>query len=503
MSVQWSQTPVPPVAAPIRRIEKPTWLSRPVLLVLIALPVGILMFTRGDRVVTALLAYVNCVISGWAIVHFARRQSIQMLVPILALTWTTLGFGLAYIYFAMFHPDLYYTTLHETRQHLAHGERVQLAFMLYLVTYVSITMFVQRRYAPFDTDHNVAAERRAGLALLICCIIFIGGNAVSKIVPLGPVKYVMDGLFIYFQGLTLAIGVMYTRVGKSVKLATLVFVVSVMGFYAIGNARGMALMPLVMFISGLLFYARFSAKLKLTIVLGAAISLPILLTVMNATRMITRSVGFQNIGARVEALSNWQDAQQTSFLQSTFARLYSTGGHSIISESPENVPYPGLNVPQFVQEYFGSMMPRRLQLFTPYYSSTLRLRDFYDMNVVPGQTSIEMSYLGSFWMFGGWPYIFLGGVYAATMHAVLCWWLERARRRSAYKAIVYMAIIAPAVLFAGYNLDPISYTRRIVWSMLLAFFFYHMFVKPLIGRTASVTRLAPIPTPPMRRRITP
>jgi len=108
------------------------WFSVPGFLVLILLPVLILIKTPFSYLLGAMLAYLNCLLGGWAIIQFVKKGTMESLVAILFLPLLLVSWPLGSIYFAMFYPDFTYGLIHSNMPLLYGMERVQLCVLLFL-----------------------------------------------------------------------------------------------------------------------------------------------------------------------------------------------------------------------------------------------------------------------------------------------------------------------------------------------------------------------------------
>jgi hypothetical protein len=240
-------------------------------------------------------------------------------------------------------------------------------------------------------------------------------------------------------------------------------------FYTLGNARLMAMMPTMLFIFGVLFASKISPKTKLIILVSLVLLVPIYLVIGNATRILTGSIGFENLGYRFEALKDWrQAAQQTTPLRALFGRLFFTAGHTIIIETPEYYPYRDFEFIPYFKEFFLMLLPGRIY-YRPYYSGSIVLTDYGFM--ITEQTSVEVSLIGNLWLMGGAWIVFIGGIFTAGLQYLLIKVIRRAWRRSQFKAMLYVGLIS-SLLFGASGQDIMSNWRNIVWQLIYGFLFY-------------------------------
>ena len=247
------------------------------------------------------------------------------------------------------------------------------------------------------------------------------------------------------------------------------------------------LVPWVMIVFGLLLFSEWPARRKAILALVCVIAFPFLIVLGEVTRGFAKG-NLESIGERTELMSHWQEFfSQNSVFGQTMGRLFSTGGHSIITMTPQEVPYLDFNPMQY-----GAEMA--LAVFVPgkfysdyYYSTTYHLNN-YGLRVIIGGTSVELSLPGSLWMLGGWLPVFFGAIVTAMLHLLVMYWLRAATRKSVYKGLFYLAMVTGVIIW-GFNLDLIYHARSVVRGMLAAIMLWHLVVRPLLGSSA-MTRMS-------------
>lgn len=472
------------------------WFSRPVVIGLCVLPLGIAALAPQDAWGAALLAYVNALIIGVSAVRLLKQGTLQGLIPVLFLLWMGLGWVLGTMYFAMFVPEMTYKTMNDERLVLAGNAKLQLCVLVFLVLYLSIFGLLASRRVRF-TEYPIDGRRATRLSLAAAAL-FVPGltlNALGKLQLLPePLEYVANGANLYLAALPLVIGAMFGHIGFALRFLTLTFLGAVAAFNILGNARGDAAMPIAMFTLGYMFISGVTPRRKfISMIVGAFVFL-VIVVVGDTTRAVLRNIGFGDLSARVEALGQWQEvAARTSPFTKTFGRLFWTAGHTILTMMPESYSYLDFEPDVYFTELLMRQLPGKLVHTPAYYSSTERLRA-YDFNITD-KSSVELSFLGSMWMLGGWVPLILGSIAIALIHVLLSHLLAALASRSCYAAVFVFAMIALALLW-GQNLDLISQTRWLTWRVGIATVLYVLFVGPLLSGPA---RPAP-PGPAVARR---
>ena len=86
------------------------WFSWPIILALLV-TLAMILVRAWAHMGTVLLAYLNCVIGTWAVMKFAKKGTLEALVPVLFLPLLIVAWPFASIYFAVFCPDVSYATI--------------------------------------------------------------------------------------------------------------------------------------------------------------------------------------------------------------------------------------------------------------------------------------------------------------------------------------------------------------------------------------------------------
>ena len=213
-------------------------------------------------------------------------------------------------------------------------------------------------------------------------------------------------------------------------------------FYTVGNARGLAIFSVAFFSLGFLMFSDYTMKTKIILVTCLFIFFPIYVTIGNTTRELLGGVGYkEGFAYRLKILGQWKSvAKKKSAMAFTFGRLFFTGGHAIISQTPSEHPYRHFRPYPFIKESLESLLPGAL-VYNPYYRGTGILLN-YNFNIVPGKTSVEVSMIGSLWSMGGWLPVIFGGIAMGFIHGVLIKLVQRSWRTSEMKAYIYISIFS-------------------------------------------------------------
>lgn len=459
------------------------------------LAILVILGTPAEHLPGALLAYANLLLIGAAAIYFVQQRTLQGLIPVLFLLWFAAGWSLPTLYFATLFPKAVYYAYADRREILFGAVRVQSVGFAFLVAYLTTVLTLSGRYPPWT--FSVATrltDRRVGTLVLWIVMAAITLHAVSQVVPLpGPLVYVAAGSYNYLHGLMLLVGVLFLRLPGHVRLRALVFMALAAAFYLIGNARGLAVLPATLFVVGLIFLSDVSQRYKTWTVIVACAALPLALVIGNTTRTLLGSIGFTEIGARLDALGQWQEVlSNTPVLAATFHRLFFVGGHSIIAFSPEYIPYLDFSPAAYGWELLTRLLPGKL-FYEPFYSTNDRLREYGFL--ITAETSYPMSLLGSLYMLGGVVPVILGGSAFGVFHALLGRGIGWANRRSRYLGLFIFSMIASTLIWSQ-NVDLIANFRVTAWRVLSALVLYGVILRPLAEyrtRRRLMPRLPAVP----------
>jgi len=439
---------------------------------IILMPVVIVLVVPREFRATAFLAFINCTIVALVLRHLLLKGTLAAMVPVIFLPYFTAGWSISTLYFAIFYPYQAYYAVNEGQIEISFfdsGVKVQMVVLVFLLSYLSVVLTALRREGtrPEGRIANPLLFTYAATSIGLGIIFF---NALSKILlSEGFFRYVAGALFNYFWGLLFITGAFIKTIPRIVRLLIFSLLGMAVLFYTIGNARGMAIFTVAMFLFGILFFSAYSKKTKALIMLCLLVAFPMYVMVSNTTRALTGDIGFKDFFYRLNLLTEWRSATaDKSAVATTLGRLFHMAGHSIVTRTPSDLPYHPLSPLGFVREMAVSLVPGHIS----YYTATGLLLD-YGFRIIPGVTSVEVSLIGGCWLLGGWIAIIVGGLAIGFFH----WWLikilQRASQISKMKAFVYFSVYAPILLWAT-NHQPILYWRIMIYAMVFAFVIYQI-----------------------------
>lgn len=482
--------------APQASRENFRWIVWPLVMIVVALPIAIVIGARPSQLTGLLMSYANALIIIMGMIFFLTRRTFESVIPVVFLIWPLLSFPLATIYFGLSDPDAWYiTTQEQHRPFLDNNIRVQAATMLFLVSYLFVVIVLRPRGSKLPTFsiQNRATKRLVMVATGLSMFSFAGGlyARVTQNYESG-FGYLLAGTFNYLFAIPMIIGVLFPKIPKAVKTVALTFFAVTSPVYLLYHSRLNLIGPWVMMAVGLLLFSEWPQRKKITLLVSSLFILPFLLIIGEVTRGVRPGLTLQE---RTQALGQWQGfLQQSSFFGSTMGRFFSTGGHSIITLSPEEIPYFEFDPASYLTEMVVStIVPGRI--WANYVYSTTYHLNRYGLRVTTS-TSVELSLPGSLWMLGGWVPMVLGGIWVGLLMAGLMRWLSATTRRSPYQGLFYLTMTIGSVLWA-FNYDPISLTRSLVRSVFVAWLLWHVAVKNYLGPSATKVGLERRPTYPM------
>lgn len=461
---QWEETP---------RVSHIRWLSWPVAALGFILPVTILFTVSPEHLGGALLAYLNCVLIVWAILHFIKVDALLGMLLLAALPFLLTAWSVPSLYFALLHLPASYNTLWGRVPHLEGFLRVQGAVFVFLLAYLPPLLIFFHRTRGAEGAPLASPKTLVHLIAVYCIVVTVAYDITRVVMPAdakGGIIWWTWGFYNYSVGLYLVIGALSPFLSHGFRLFLIPFFAVHLVIFAVGNARLPGLLPVLWFCAGYIFLSGVPNKRKGVLLLILFMALPIYVVVGNTTRSVLGKAGFENFGRRFDVLvqgAGQRNVGGMDALTATMGRLFMTGGQNIIARTPEGLPYFEFEPGKYAKEAAESLLPGILY-FQPYYRTNWHLMR-YGFNI--GPTSIEISLLGHFWMMGGWAAVFIGGLATALMHGIVLEIIRRARKISWTKALIYTAFLCTA-MFDCFGDDFIGAFRALVWRFMLAVLVY-------------------------------
>lgn len=467
------------------------WYTRPTFIVIFLVLLGALVLVPAAEYRSAvLMAAVNFSLICYACIQLLKQLRLSSLVPFLFLVWVAVGWPLSTVVFGLIEPNMYYDLPVGRRYMLDGNLRIQLSVLLFLIAYLT-TFFALGPRNRRDLPIQVESERARSF-LKVVLPICLGETLLLAMIYVthmeNALSYFVQGFLKYITGLYLIVGALILAMRFSTKLIISLILCGTGFVFLLGNSRGLAANPVVLIFAGVLFLSTLKQKTKLSILLMGTIGMPILLVIGNTTRTLLGNVGKADISARLHAMGEWNEVlRESSVILSTFGRLFSTGGHAIITDSPERVPFMDFSLGRYCLDVFSSLfIPERIWYFAPY--SNTSILNSYGFRIILGGHSVELSMIGSFWMLGGFLAVFLGGMLVGILHTMIAHWINAASRRSVLKGLFYLSGVSFQILW-GQNLAFPAHLKVVVWSAFFAVLFYHIIIKPLSGCEAAQSPL--------------
>jgi len=478
-----------------------TWFKYIVIALIILVPVLIVCFAPASRWGTAFFAFINCIIYSTFAVRFLRKATLGYLIPLLAPLWLVIGSCIGIIYFAIFFPYETYRTMSGSISFFAGGIRYQLAICIFLLTYLFSMNWLLRKEINVIQSPQMVSRRVAYLSI----IVIVGVVSIEIICSFLPfplfISFWAGRFFTRYQTLLFIAGAAILVLPIVSKLWLVVFLLTMTFFYVLRNARAMALVPLVAFFCGLFFFSQIKTRTKLTLAIAIIIGLPFFLMISNTVRTLLGPGSQQaSVEQKLSALKDWREAAKRWHLgMGFFGRMYFTAGNTIVAYTPLLYHYKHPVPLKYAREFAIYMLPdqiiRRVKgisdrttklavLMQTEYTGTWLLRD-YGMEVIE-TSSVETSTIGHFWMLGGYPFVFLGGIAVALVHGFAAWVIRRAWLKNPDKGIFYFAVLFYPFVWTM-NWDFIQLWRNIFWGLIYAFVGFKL-ISPFLnsGETMAI-----------------
>jgi hypothetical protein len=469
---------------------RPGWFKWMIWISLGFMLMGILVASGAYRF-SCLLAMVNCVITGWTMIKLAERRSLNILFPIAFLAWLVMGCSVAPNYYSIFKPDAVY----QYSQLILGGNlKFQFVIFSFLVPYVLVTLWSMRKEVPYT---QLSEKRARRLNIIVFALFVISALVFIFIQVLGLPGESYAGTFLnYTACVPLILGIHYRRMSKQFKIILVGYFLLMLFFFALANARRYALVPMLAFLLGIFFLSTVSNRTKIILILIMLFVFPAYMVIGNTVRYIFGEVGFEDLAYRAQVLKEWKYvAEQVSWADSVFGRFFFTGGHAVVTRTPEEVPFLGFDPGQYCLETAISLIPGKLKEHMTFFISAKYAYNFHLNDYgfeLTEEHQVGISIFGHFWSIGGYPFMVIGGALLALMQWVVFGFVNRAFRKRPEKGLFYVSFILPTfVWMSGKGFIDVS--RGLFWQMVLAVLFYIVFIWPFLSRAVQEEELIPEP----------
>jgi hypothetical protein len=432
------------------------------LLAVLAIGTGLLLVDADYRGAFG-LASLNLVAAVSIFVIAARADTGRALAAGSFLPLVVMAWPVPTIYFALADPNATYTTIEGTTRFLEGGMFLQWVSFVFLVGYgIGLLMVAGPKKAKEETI-AVGGPERALIALGLAGI--TAGWLASLLVLSGPAFLIANALRNFFTGCLFIAGYRWGRLNRATKWSVAVVVAVGAVVNTIGNSRGFALWPIVLIAVGYFLDPGTTRRARTVLVVVGATALPVYSVVGNQTRLALGSIGFEDFGQRTEVLSASLTGgllfEQRSFAGDLMGRMFSTGGHALVSRNWNSASLADLDVPVFLSDLAAAAIPAFISTPGPSrYAGTAVLRDYGFM--ITEKTSVEVSMSGSLFLAGGLPFVFVGAVLMGMLQSALFGWFWRRQTSTGIGVVGCLVSIGLGM----YTLDPITATRTYLWTVL-------------------------------------
>ncbi len=457
------------------------WVKWLIIIGLLTTIIAIFIGVRPEHLVGVFLAFLNCLIVGTAIVKLANKRSPCSLLVISFLLWPTIGWCLGTIYFAIFMPHT----------ELLNGSiRLQGVILIFLILYLTTIFYILRDEKPYIHLAEPVGRRLNSVTLLFLLFTF-GFFAVTKVWQL-PGEGIAGTLFLYSFYVPLVAGAQATYMRRRDKLFLIVLFGLMVFFFTVVNRRRYAITPILSFLLGYFLLSRARTKTKLLFILILLLGFPTYMIIGNTVRYFVGFIGYEDIGKSLHALKGWKyAAKETEWADAVFTRLFFSGGHAIITETPEQVPYVGFHPAEYLQETAIAFIPGkffdRMEFeVNAKYAGNFVLNNYgISKFFITRRHQVGVTSLGHFWLLGGYPFIIAGALILALLHGLVFKIINRALTRKPEMALFLTAcMLQSAIEMSG--VDFINVMRLLFWRMVLAIAFYYVFIAPFLKRPGTV-----------------
>src|SRR5262249_32973619 len=154
------------------------------------------------------------------------------------------------------------------------------------------------------------------------------------------IGYVFYAAVGYFAIVPVIIGTLFPKIPWAVRIPILTFyAITSVFFLFMATGRLFVVMPWATMAFGLMFLSNWPSKSKVILTLVLGVVFPLVLAIGDAARGLRRASD-ATFGERWNVLTGWEQIfSRGSFVDQTMGRLFSTGGHSLITLTPQDIPY--------------------------------------------------------------------------------------------------------------------------------------------------------------------
>jgi hypothetical protein len=393
---------------------------------------------------------------------FAQGLAALTFLPMLAVSWP-----LTTLYFAVVEPEARYSTVNSSVRCLDGAQWVQYVVLVFLLGYtlgILGTPSATRRKVPASGPD----EPRTELALIALGVGSVMAGWVSVMTDTtGAMYLVANAARNFFTGCLFIAGYRWHRLGS--KARTLV--VAGIGLSAlmntIANARGLAVLPVLMIALGYLLSPATARKQRVALLVVGLAAFPVYSVVGNQTRVVLGSIGFENLSERwnvlAAALSGNLQYGKGGFMIDVMLRLFSPGGHALITRNWYSADVMQLDLGALLSELAQSIVPAFTRDHEIARHMAPAIMNDYGF-LVNESTSVDVSLPGSLFATGGLFFVFAGAVAVGAAQALLFGamrWGDRVGTQMLARVGSLMAINIGA-----FSLDIVGLLRTYWWTLI-------------------------------------
>ena len=425
------------------------------------------LFTAAENQLTVALAGFNVYLAAMLVWLASGRGPLHLLLVTSILPGIVVSWPIALTYFAWVYPGASTSTTWGVHRILVDGYRLQLAVLVFLLAYAvgawPTLARMRRRERHPSLLEGPLQPGEWGLTLLALVAITVGWG-VPLLGASEPVRFVSNALRNYYSSLFFVTGIRWFRYSPAQEAVVVAVLVASAVVNTVANARGLALMPVLLLLGGVVANPGLRLKRRLAIVLVVASLTPAYTVLGNQTRLALGTLGTGDLTGRVgvmrDAVAGGMLSEQGGVLQDTFVRFFGTGGHAIIQAHWDDPSFERLDAEQFASELLQGFLPGFLfgTAERPVYTGSAMLRDYGFL--ITDQTSVEVSLIGSAFFTAGLPGVAIVGLLMALINCGLISIIGRGRP-SLYKVVIAAGMVLTN--FLAFNVDIIQISRSFWW----------------------------------------
>ena len=423
---------------------------------LLVATLGAFWVVPPEHRLAAMLSLANVVLTGLICLRLLRVNPVTGLVACFFLIPNTIQSGVSTLYFSIFNPVIF-ATYGGGRWYLMNENAAFQATAMTCIACFSLPWLLLQR-ADWTLDRYAAFRRAAVNVAMPTFLVFtacITSLLVLRIFTIPAttfIGYVVYGLFRYTHALPLVAGAAWADLPRRHRSFIIAVLAANLVVNTVTNARYYAFVPVAFFAAGVMFLSAVSLSRKYVALFGMLGVVAVALVLGDTGRRLGVGLwrgGVEDLRLRYEVITQKSDeVLDVRWGDQIFGRLFTLGGHQIITLMPQVLAFKQFDLPIYVAEVLSQgFLPRNLAnaLVRPYHEEKTSLMSIGHR--ITASHSVERSFVGAAWELGGYGPLVVISVMAGLLVLAITAVIERQLLpRVTRMAAVCLAMLCDSVL---------------------------------------------------------